>query len=338
MPRSHQANDNNLRPAAGHNAALRRPQTSGDARLSRTPRRHNNFRQNWILWVMLLPVFAFFIINNYLPMVGIYFAFTKYDFSKGLFGSPFVGLDNFKFLWQSNKLLELTANTLLYNIVFIGLGNILQIFTAILLSRTVTPFKKTSQTLIFMPYFVSYVILSVLVYNMFNYEYGLINHLLTQAGHEAINFYGEARYWPFLITLFFLWKNIGYGTVVYLATILGINQEYYEAAEVDGANIFQQVWYITLPQIKPTFIILLLFSLGGIMKGQFELFYQMVGDNGLLFSTTDIIDTYVYRTTIKSFDFGMGTAAGLYQSVFGFVLILLVNAWVKRRHQEYALF
>lgn len=296
-------------------------------------------KKNWMLYLMLVPTLLFFIVNNYMPMAGIYFAFTKFDFKGGLFGSPFVGLDNFKFLWKSNKLLELTLNTVFYNLIFILVGNVLQIFTAILISQlTKKWFKRVSQTLMFMPYFVSYVILSVLVYNLFNYEYGLINNILSGLHMEPVNFYGESKYWPILITLFYLWKSLGYGMVVYLATILGISKDYYEAAKVDGANIFQQIRYITLPQIKPTFIILLLFSLGNIMKGQFELFYQMVGNNGLLFKTTDIIDTYVYRTTLTSFDFGMGTAAGLYQSVFGFILIITVNYFVKRKNQEYALF
>lgn len=296
-------------------------------------------KKNWILFAMLLPTLIFFIVNNYMPMVGIYFAFTKYDFKGGLFGSPFVGLDNFAFLWKSNKLAELTINTVLYNIVFIFLGNVLQIFSAILVSQMSRKwFKRLSQTLMFMPYFVSYVILSVLVYNLFNYEYGLVNNILGSLHIEPVDFYGKSKYWPFLITLFYLWKSLGYGMVVYLATILGISKEYYEAAQVDGANIFQQIRYVTLPQIKPTFIILLLFSLGNIMKGQFELFYQMVGNNGMLFNTTDIIDTYVYRTTLTSFDFGMGTAAGLYQSVFGFILIVTVNFLVKKKNPEYALF
>lgn len=299
-----------------------------------------DLKKNWILWLFLLPTFTFFLINSYLPMVGIYFAFTKFNFRDGLFGSQFVGLENFKFLWKSNILGQLTVNTVLYNLVFIVLGNLLQIFTAILVSQLAGKwFKKISQVLMFMPYFVSFVILSVLVYNIFNYEHGLINNILVNTlGKDPVNFYGEAKYWPGFIIFFHIWKGLGYGMVVYLATILGISKEYYEAAKVDGANVFQQIRYITLPQVKPTFIILLLFALGNIMKGQFELFYQMVGNNGLLFSTTDIIDTYVYRTTLTSFDFGMGTAAGLYQSVFGFLLIMTINFLVKRKNPEYALF
>jgi putative aldouronate transport system permease protein len=299
----------------------------------------HELKKNWVLFVMLIPTLLFFIVNCYMPMVGIYFAFTKYNFKDGLFGSPFVGLDNFEFLWKSNKLVELTTNTVLYNLVFILLGNILQVFTAILISQLSSKwFRRVSQTLIFMPYFVSFVILSVLVYNLFNFEYGLVNTILNYFHIKPINFYGESKYWPILIVVFYMWKTIGYGMVVYMATILGISRDYYEAAQVDGANIFQQIRYITIPHIKPTFIILVLFSLGGIMKGQFELFYQMIGNNGLLFGSTDIIDTYVYRSTITSFDFGMGTAAGLYQSVFGFLLIVTVNFFIKRKNAEYALF
>jgi putative aldouronate transport system permease protein len=298
-----------------------------------------DLRCNWVLWLMLTPAFCFFIINNYLPMVGIYFAFTKFNFRGGIFGSPFVGLANFAFLWKSQVLIKLTANTVLYNFVFISLGNVLQVTVAILISQMASRiFKRVTQTLIFMPYFVSFVIFSVLVYNIFNYEFGLANSILKIFGAGPVDFYGEPLYWPFFITIFYLWKSLGYGVVVYLATILGINKEYYEAAKVDGAAITQQIRYITLPQLAPTFTILLLFSIGHIMRGQFELFYQIIGNNGLLFSTTDIIDTYVYRSLTTTFDFGMGTAAGLYQSVFGFILVMAVNIIVKRRDPAYALF
>lgn len=288
---------------------------------------------------MITPVLIFFIINNYIPMVGIYYAFTRFDFRGGLFGSPFIGLENFNFLFKSNILFNITKNTILYNLVFIFVGNVLQIFTAILLSEmTGKWYRKVTQSLMFLPYFVSYVILSVLVYNLFNYEYGFVNTFLKSAGLQSYDFYNMPGLWKFLIVGFYLWKWIGYGTVIYLATILGINREYYESAQIDGANIFQQIRHITLPSVKPTFIILLLFSLGSIMKGQFELFYQMVGNNGNLFDATDIIDTYVFRSMTMNFDIGMGTAAGLYQSIFGFVVIVVTNFLIKRKHAEYALF
>lgn len=296
-------------------------------------------RRNWVLFLFLIPCFGYFIINNYLPMAGIYFAFTQFNFRDGLFNSPFIGFKNFEFLFNAD-LLKLTRNTVLYNLVFIVVGNAMQIFFAILVSRvTVSWFKKTSQTLIFMPYFVSYVILRVLVYNLFEYEFGVINSYLASGGLERIDFYNTPVYWPFIITLFFLWKSLGYGMVVYLATIMGISTEYYDAAKVDGANVFQEIRFITLPLLKPTFIILLLYALGGIMKGQFELFYQMVGNNGVLFNITDILDTYVYRiTTTQPLSMGLGTAAGLFQSVFGFVIIIVANLIIKRKNAEYALF
>ena len=297
------------------------------------------FRRNWILFLFLVPCFVFFLINNYLPMTGVYFAFTQFNFRDHLFASPFVGLKNFEFLVRS-EILHLTQNTILYNIVFIAVGNALQIFFAILISHVTRKWlRKTSQTMIFMPYFVSYVILRVLVFNMFEYEVGLVNNFVTSIGMDRIDFYNTPGYWPWLITAFFLWKNIGYGMVVYLATITGISTEYYEAAQIDGANIYQQIRYITIPLLKPTFIILLLYALGGIMKGQFELFYQLVGNNGILFNATDIFDTYVYRiTTTQPLSMGMGTAAGLFQSLFGLMVIVVTNFCIKRRNPEYALF
>ena len=297
------------------------------------------FKRNWALFLFLIPVTVYLLINNYLPMAGIYFAFTQFNFRDGLFASPFIGFKNFEFLLLAD-LWRLTRNTVLYNIVFIGIGNILQVFFAILISRAANKYyKKISQTLIFMPYFVSFVILSVMVYNILNYEVGVINSAIVSVGGSRIDFYNKPYYWPFLITLFYIWKNLGYGMVVYLATIMGINDEYYDAAKVDGANVFQQIRYITLPHLKPTFIILLLFALGSIMRGQFELFYQIIGNNGLLFNVTDIFDTYVYRITVtQPLSMGLGAAAGLFQSVFGFIIIVTTNFIIKRKNEEYTLF
>lgn len=296
-------------------------------------------KKNRVLFIMLIPALVFFIVNNYIPMVGIYYAFTKFNFAGGLFGSPFVGLDNFKFLFHSGKLLSLTVNTVGYNIAFIVITNVMQIFCAILLSRLGSrTFKRVSQSVIFLPYFVSYVILNVIVYNVFNYDVGFLNGVRAQLGLEAYNAYADTTIWPWLLVLLYLWKQLGYGTVVYLATITGISQELYEAAEIDGASVVQQIRYITIPQLFPTFMILLLFSLGSIMRGQFDLFYQVIGNNGQLFEVTDILDTFVYRSLKQAYDIGMGTAAGLYQSLFGFVVIMLTNWLIKRKHAEYALF
>jgi putative aldouronate transport system permease protein len=299
----------------------------------------SELKRNKVLFAMLIPALLFFLINNYSPMIGIYYAFTKFNFVGGLFGSQFVGLENFKFLFKSGKLLSLTLNTVGYNVVFIIVTNVIQIFCAILLSRLSSRiFKRVSQSVIFLPYFVSYVILNVIVYNIFNYDIGFLNSTRVGFGLEPYDAYSDPKVWPTLMVILYLWKQLGYGMVIYLATITGISQELYEAAEIDGANMLQQTIYITIPQLFPTFVILLLFSLGGIMRGQFDLFYQVIGNNGLLFDVTDILDTFVYRTLKHSYDIGMGTAAGVYQSIFGFAFITLVNGLIKRKHPEYALF
>lgn len=296
-------------------------------------------RKNWVLFLMLVPTLAFFIINCYLPMFGIYYAFTRFTFGKGLFGGEFVGFANFAYLFKSNTVWRLTANTLAYNFVFIVLGNFLQILVAVLLSlMTGKWYKKISQSVMLLPYFVSYVVVGTLAYNFFNYDYGMLNTLLKAWGFSPVDMYSNTTAFPFVIIFFQVWKGLGYGTIIYLAAILGIDTDLYEASGLDGANIFQQIRHITLPLLKPTFIILFLYAIGSILKGQFELFYQLVGMNGNLYATTDILDTYVYRALVGGSNFGMGTAAGVYQSVFGFVLIVVVNWCIKRKHPEYALF
>ncbi len=299
-----------------------------------------DLRKNWILWLFLCPTLIFFLINHYLPMAGVYMAFTDFNFKGGIFGSEFVGLKNFEFLVKGNVLGRLTINTILYNLVFIVLGNIVQLLVSIVISQiSGKRFKKTVQTLILMPYFVSYVVLNVVAYNLLSYDNGLINNFAVNVfGGERLNFYTHAEWWPFILVAFYIWKGLGYGSVVYLATITGISQEYYEAAKIDGASTIQQIRYITLPALKPTCIMLVVYSVGGIVRGQFELFYQLVGENGLLYSTTDILDTYIYRATLNSVNYGMTTAAGLYQSVLGLVIVLLVNFMIRKTEPEYALF
>jgi len=295
--------------------------------------------KNRILFLMLLPTILFFLLNNYAPMVGVYYAFVRFDFNTSLFNSEFIGMENFRFLWQSGILTKLTVNTLGYNAVFIILNNVLAIVCAVLLSELrLKWFKKLTQSILFLPYFVSFVILSVIVYNVFNYESGFLNTTLKGLHLGQVDVYNTPWVWIFLIPLFYLWKNLGYSMVIYLAAITGINDEYYEAAKIDGANIFQRVRYITVPMLKTTFVVLLLFALGSIMKGQFDLFYQLIGNNGVLYNTTDILDTYVYRSLKVTFDIGMASAAGLYQSLFGFVLVMVVNTIIRKINDEYALF
>ncbi|WP_379134573.1 ABC transporter permease [Paenibacillus sp. sgz500958] len=294
--------------------------------------------RNKVLFLMIAPTLLFFIIFSYIPMVGVYYAFTRFDFDGGLFGSEFIGFKNFEFLFKSGVLWNLTKNTVLYNFAFILLGNMMQIICAIFLAQLASKwFKKTAQSLMFLPYFLSWVLVGAFVFNLFS-DFGVINTVLKQLGMQPYDFYLQTAPWKYIIVFFNIWKGIGYGTVIYLAAIMSISDEYYEAAKIDGATIFQQIRRITLPLLMPTFILLILFSLGGILKGQFDLFYQIIGNNGMLYDVTDIIDTYVFRSLTVNFDIGMGTAAGLYQSFFGFVLIMLVNYIIKKTREEYALF
>jgi putative aldouronate transport system permease protein len=296
------------------------------------------FYRNKVLFLMVAPTLLFFVVFSYIPMVGVYYAFTKFDFDGGLFGSEFIGLKNFEFLFKSGILWDLTKNTVLYNLAFIILGNMMQIICAIFLAQLTSKwFKKTAQSLMFLPYFLSWVLVGAFVFNLFS-DLGVVNSVLTQLGLQTYDFYLQTAPWKYIIVFFNIWKGIGYGTVIYLAAIMSISEDYYEAAKIDGANIFQQIRRITLPLLMPTFILLIMFSLGGILKGQFDLFYQIIGNNGMLYEATDIIDTYVFRSLTVNFDIGMGTAAGLYQSFFGFVLIMTVNYIIKKTHEEYALF
>ena len=280
-----------------------------------------DLRKNPALLIMMIPSVAFFIIFSYMPMVGVYYAFTKYNVRGGLFGSPFVGLKNFEFLFASGKVWTLTANTVLYNVIFIAFGTVL------------------CQTVMFLPHFISMVLVGTICYALFKSN-GFINTLIVSMGGETFNFYSKehAWIWYIIIPLVNFWKSTGYGTVVYLSAIMGISDDLYEAADLDGASFLQQVRHITLPCLRPTIVILFLMNLGGIVRGQFDLFYQLVGNQPLTYGTTDIIDTYVFRAVTESFDVSRGTAIGLYQSIVGLLLVLGSNLLVRRIEPEMALF
>ena len=295
--------------------------------------------QNKSLILMCLPAIVFFFIFSYMPMPGMYIAFVKYNYQKGIFGSPFVGLKNFKFLFTSGQLLLLLRNTVLYNLAFIIVGNVLQLSFAILLNEVQSRmFKKTTQSLMFLPYFISDVLVSLLVYNLLNYDFGFISNLVRSMGGEMPKIYQNAGAWPLVIILVNIWKGTGYGTVVYFAAITSMDTSMLEAAQIDGANGFQKIRYIILPTLKPTVVVLFLFAIGGILKGNFGLFYNLIGNNSVLFSTTDIIETYVYRSMMNSFNFAQSSAVGLFQSAVGFFIVLGANAFVKHLDPDYALF
>jgi len=292
-----------------------------------------------MLLLMCFPAIAFFLVFSYAPLPGSWIAFTNFNYRDGIFGSPFVGWRNFEFLIKSGQLWLLTKNTILYNLAFIVIGNILQIALAIMLNEIRSKyFKKVSQALMFLPYFVSVVLIGVIAFNLLNYDTGAVNALIVEAGGDPLRLYSMAGVWPFIIIVAHLWQSTGYGSIVYFAAIMGLDQSMFEAAAIDGASAWQRIRHIILPSLKPTFFILLLFSLGGIMRGNFGLFWNLVGNNAQLYQTTDIIETAVYRMLLSQNNFTSSTAVGLYQSLFGFVLVMTVN-WIMRRiNPDYALF
>ena len=296
-------------------------------------------RKNRVLLMMLIPAFLYFFIFSYLPMSGAIVAFKSYNFREGIFGSPWVGFSNFEYFFKSGQAWTVTRNTILYNVGFIVVNTVLQMGLAIFISEIGCKyFKKVTQTAMFLPYFISWVVVGMIAYNFLNVDYGTVNTILNKLGMESINFYGTKWVWPIIITAFCAWKNVGYGTVLYLAAIMGIDQEIYEAAQIDGANIFQRIFKVTIPCLVPTLIILTLLSIGNIFRGDFQMFYQLVGNNGPLFPITDVIDTFTFRSLIQSGEVGMSAAAGLYQSIFCFITIIITNKIVKSYDKDYSLF
>ena len=291
------------------------------------------------LILMCVPAIIYFIAFSYAPLPGVYVAFVNYNYRKGIFGSPFVGLKNFDFVAKSGKLWTLTSNTILFNLAFILLDNLLAVTVAILLKEIQSKaFRKVSQTMMFLPYFISQVLVGLLVFSLLNSDTGFLNVVLTKLGMEPLRLYKTGDPWPFIIILVHLWQKTGYNSVVYFAAIMGIDDSIIEASMIDGANGWQKIRYIILPSLKPTVVILLLFALGGIVKGDFGLFWNLVGRNPILYNKIDIIEMYVYRATVSDFNFSTASAVGLYQSLIGFILVLTVNTIVKKIEPDYSLF
>lgn len=292
------------------------------------------------MYMMMAPGLIYLLINNYIPMIGIFIAFKSIDYSKGIFKSDWVGLRNFKFLFQTSDALIITRNTLLYNIAFIAVGTVLGIAAAIFLNELV--FRKLAniyQTVILLPSLVSMVIVSYLVYAFLSAENGYFNQtLLPLLGIEAVSWYSTPKYWPFILVIVYIWKNIGFEAIIYLSSIVGIDKTYYESAMIDGASKWKQIRHITLPLVKPTVIIVILMNIGRIFYSDFGLFYQVPLDSGMLYSVTSTLDTYVYRGLLQLNNIAMASAAGVYQSTVGFILVLLANYAVKKFDNENALF
>ena len=297
-------------------------------------------RRYWPLYLMMLPACVYIFINNYIPMFGTIIAFKHINYQKGILGSDWVGLKNFKFLFASKDAWIIMRNTIGYNLIFIVLGTVCAIAVAILLCEIRSKIsKKIYQTCILIPYLVSMVIVSYLVFAFLSEGNGYINtQILAKLGMNKISWYNEPKYWPVILVIVNLWKNIGYNSIMYYAMIIAIDKTYYEAARVDGAGRWQQILHITLPAIKPTIVILTLMSVGRIMYSDFGLFYQIPMNSGTLLDVTNTIDTYVYRGLMQTNNIGMSAAAGVYQSVVGFILVITANLIVKKVDPESALF
>jgi putative aldouronate transport system permease protein len=296
-------------------------------------------RKNAIFLLMAAPGLLLLLVFSYLPMFGIIIAFKDYRAAEGIFDSAWVGLKNFEFLFRSPALGRITFNTIFLNGLFIITGTVAAIALALMLNEV--RFKlaaRTYQTVVFFPYFISWVIVGYFSFAMLNADSGLVNNVLRSLGMQEVAWYSSPQYWPTILTVTNIWKGVGYGSVLYLAGMLGINQEYYEAAMLDGANKWQQIRYITLPFLVPIIAITTLLAIGRIFYADFGLFYYVTRDNSLLYSTTDVIDTYVFRALRVNADVGMAAATGLYQSIVGFVLVVLSNWIVKRTNPERALF
>ena len=303
-------------------------------------KKHKRFnKDNLQLGLLQLPGLLHLFIFSYVPLVFLVIAFKDYKFNLGVFGSEWCGFDNFKFLLESNTFFTLVKNTLGYNLVFILLSNILQLISAILLYNISNKLSiKFFQSSIFLPHFLSWIVIGYITYAFLNTDIGIINNILNAMGMKSISFYSEAKYWPIILTAVNMWKGIGFGMLVYYGTILSVDTSLLEAAAIDGCGYLRRIWHIIIPHVKQTTIILIILALGGIFKSDFGLFYYIPRDIGALYSTTDVLDTYITRSILVTGSLGSSTAAGLLQSVVGCILVITVNKIIKKFNEGNSLF
>lgn len=289
-------------------------------------------------YLMALPGLIYLLINNYIPMGGLVVAFKNYSAKKGIFGSKWVGFENFKYLFETKDAWVITRNTILYNVAFIILGTVMAVVVAILLSEIRSRMaSRFYQSVILLPFLISWVIISYLVYAFLSADSGFLNNtFLAALGKDPVMWYSEPKYWPFILILVSLWQGTGYTSIIYYASVIGIDRGYYEAAELEGAGPLKKIVYITLPLIKPTIITMMLLSMGRIFFSDFGLFYQIPMNSGPLLKATNVIDTYVYRGLMQQGNIGMSAAAGLYQSVVGFICVIAANGIVRKVDKDSA--
>lgn len=298
--------------------------------------------KHWLpFYLMFIPGLVYMLMNNYIPLYGLQLAFKSFSYSKGIADSNWVGFKNFKFLFASSDAYIMIRNTLLYNIFWILLAIVLQVSVAILFKEIINrTAKKFYQTAILLPYLMSMVVVAYLVYAFFASDTGLINNTILEGwlNKKGISWYSESKYWPFILTFVQQWKQMGFGMLLYLSSLLGIDESMYEAARLDGATKWQQIKSITLPLLRPTIIMLAILNIGQIFRSDFGLFYQVPMNQGTLYSTTQTIDTYVYRALLVNNNFGMSAAASFLQSIVGFIFIIAANQIVRRIDSNSSLF
>lgn len=299
-----------------------------------------HFKKYYQLWLLALPGIILTMMFSYIPMTGLVIIFKSYNFQDGIFGSPWVGFKNFEFFFANfSNAWRATKNTIILNLLYTVCGTVVSVGLAVMFNEIRNKkYLKATQSLSIMPYFISWVVAGGILRALLNYDGGAINNLLMSLGLERVDFYNDPRYWRVILTLCNIWKSAGYNAIIYFSTIAGFDTSLYESAQVDGANLWQRIRYITVPLLKPTIIIMFLLSIGKIMSGDLTMMMSITNLSPMLIDTTDIIDTYVYRSVIGMGDFVMGSAVGLYQSVFGFVLVLFSNWLVGRFDKDYRLF
>jgi putative aldouronate transport system permease protein len=298
-------------------------------------------RNNAQLYLMALPAAVLFFCFSYMPLVGLIIAFKRYTFDGGIFGSAWANpwYRNFQILFNNPDAFRAMRNTLFLNALFIGVGTVFALLLSLCFNELKSPvYKKITQSITFLPFFISTVVVGVLVSGVLAYETGSLNGFLSSVGRSKVNFYMQPSYWPAIMLIVNIWKGAGYSSIVYLAAISGIDGAYYEAAEIDGASHFQQIWYVTLPLLRPTVIILTIMAVGKIMNADFGLFFNVTRDIPTLYPTVDVIDTYIYRALRKLGDVGISSATGFFQSVVSFILVLTSNRIAEKIEEGSALF
>lgn len=302
-------------------------------------KKKKNLKRYFPFMIMMLPGLLYLFINNYIPMFGMVLAFKDFKYNKGIWGSDWIGFNNFTYLFKTGDAWKITRNTILYNGAFIIIDMVLAVTVAILLNDIrKNRHKKLFQTFILLPYLISMVVVSYIGYAFMSNTGFINNTILSLLGIEPVSWYTTPKFWPFILVFVHVWHGIGYYCIIYLASLVGIDPGYYEAAQLDGASKWQQIKYVTLPFLKGTIITMFLLSIGKIFYSDFGLFFQVPMNSGALYDITSTIDTYVYRGLMQNYNVSMSAAAGVYQSLVGFVLVVLANKIVKRVSSENALF